>query len=556
GSEDLALDAIDADLSRALLQEDTQRTRALLTLRKAAPIFAWSQGKNRETAFMLFKNPGWLTRFVHNVDAGDDPNRSLEVLQALYEHDPRAFKEKFEFCLAYSVVWDAFPGHPWIPNCGQPEEDGLLKNYSFYLNNEKKMAIRPGTLPCELNVFVVATGLTREERAWVLRQYDARTLIPSVLYDSVPWTFMNEVTLSPAHGKGLDLAYTLENIKKIGGCCMDQAYFTENIVRLFGIPAVFAVDGGHAFCGVFKKDADPGKAWDFDVGRFFNLPFFTGRLVKDSRIYYQGMVADPTDLRNVMTEGDVRLIGAFYQEAGSIEKMEESDLYIESACWIDDRECKGELTDELEAGKWRELHQDLLQKALTLNGYNRDAWQHLSRTASEIGMTEKETWYWIQKAEELLLHDYPGFYLSLLEGLAPDINSQARRDAIFEAVRKTLGQEHPHLSCYLKAVEGKVWLRRGELEKGIACFLFPLEEYEKNDRILSTALLHLESIDPFLLTEQEIIDAHKMIFRCLSKMDRKNSLIEGAQKRSAASLFKSYTQLGQIEKANQYKKYL
>ena len=77
------------------------------------------------------------------------------------------------------------------------------------------------------------------EREWIHKNYRSGGLNAYAIYRSVPWTLNNQVTLSPGHGKGLDLPYTLEKIKEIGGCCMDQAYFTENVFRLFGVPAVY-----------------------------------------------------------------------------------------------------------------------------------------------------------------------------------------------------------------------------------------------------------------------------------------------------------------------------
>ena len=412
--------AIDEALHGAILRGDLKKISELLTLRGAAGVF--SRTSDARTARLLFQDPNWFSRFLHNLDEGDDLDGALKVLRTLYDFDSKQFARRFEFCLAYAMVWDRFRGHGWVRS--PMEKDTMIETYKFFLKNENKMLIKPGALPCELNVFVAGTRLSSEEREWVLKNYRAKSLNPYTVYSSVPWTLNNPITLSPGHGKGLETPYTLENIKKIGGCCMEQAYFTENVFRLFGVPAAYTSGrgsrsgAGHAWAGVLQTKSKKAREWDFGIGRY------------QSHHYYKGELRDPTNPNKTLTDSEVKLLSAFLKDAGSLSKMEESNFYLDAALWAEVN-LREKMEDSGRTVEKMDLQRDLLVKSLEAAKFNVKTWQFLSQLAAERRMSEKPAAFWIEKAAKYTLEDYPDFTVDLLGGFLGCIEDPTLSDFSF-----------------------------------------------------------------------------------------------------------------------------
>ena len=71
--------------------------------------------------------------------------------------------------------------------------------------------------------------------------------------------------------------YTLENIKRMGGICVDQAYYAMIAGKAHGLPTLFFTgqgkDGGHAWFGYMKRD----DKWELDIGRYSQQNYAVGQ---------------------------------------------------------------------------------------------------------------------------------------------------------------------------------------------------------------------------------------------------------------------------------------
>ncbi len=71
--------------------------------------------------------------------------------------------------------------------------------------------------------------------------------------------------------------YTLENIRRKGGICVDQAYYAMIAGKAHGLPTLFFTgqgkDGGHAWFGYMKRD----DKWALDVGRYLQQNYSVGQ---------------------------------------------------------------------------------------------------------------------------------------------------------------------------------------------------------------------------------------------------------------------------------------
>ena len=182
---------------------------------------------NDALVLAMLQEPGDFVRLLHVLDEQDDIPAAMDVLLRLRERDPKFFEQHFELCAAFAAVWDQWKGYWWVQKKHPLADDAMLRAYDFYKEGHAKLTMDPTDLPAELAVFVVANRLTDKERAWVLQNFRRSRLLgdPTKMYASVPWT----KALSPAHGTGEGIDYTLPNIQKVGGVCMEQAYFCESV---------------------------------------------------------------------------------------------------------------------------------------------------------------------------------------------------------------------------------------------------------------------------------------------------------------------------------------
>jgi len=212
GDSKAAIKAINHDLEPVVIAmkdvQQVEKLKQLLCLRAAAQVF--SKAKDREIPLYLLENPRMCGRFLHALDEKDDLDASLKILKQLKDFDLKRFEKTYEFCIAYSVVWDKFKGHHWVDRRDKKEEGVMLATYEFYTDHEKWLMYKPSQLPFELAVYVVGTRLRASEREWIKNNYSKMKFNARSIYSSVPWTKV----LSPAHGTGGDMEYTLENIKK------------------------------------------------------------------------------------------------------------------------------------------------------------------------------------------------------------------------------------------------------------------------------------------------------------------------------------------------------
>jgi hypothetical protein len=208
------------------------------------------------------------------------PKACLEVLDRLRNHDPVDCDTYFDLMLAISVVMDR-PGHPKMHRqMGKdllPVETDPLKVYDYFktLYSGGKSEINYQLMEASELVFVVVPAPLRELE-W------ARDNVTGSLSD---WDKKyGEIEYDTARLRGSRFSwdhgtYTLRAIERLGGICVDQAYYAVLSARAHGIPALYFRGSGrsanHAWFAFMK---DPGD-WVLDVGRYQGEEFTTGHAI-------------------------------------------------------------------------------------------------------------------------------------------------------------------------------------------------------------------------------------------------------------------------------------
>ena len=209
----------------------------------------------------------------------DDHDRVYDILNTLFETSSESFKTHANLAMAIAVVYDQDPPRYWphhqvgvtiLPRrLPSPSEA-----FSFWVtsDNEGKSLHSLKSLGIGELKFVIDTPATLEELKEAqnlrVRFSNIKDLYPAIEYSQsrlkqriYDWPYQD---------------YSLKNIKKVGGICVDQAYYTIQVSKAFGVPSMMVSgagsNGNHAWVGFLPQR----ERWDFETGRYEESKYVTG----------------------------------------------------------------------------------------------------------------------------------------------------------------------------------------------------------------------------------------------------------------------------------------
>ncbi len=204
----------------------------------------------------------------------------LAILERLRAKDPSRFKEYASLALALAVVYDVSPPAYW-PH-GQVSEKVLPRvlpspedAWAFLVSTERegKGLHRLRQLdPAELR-FLVDLAASQQELRWAQANVKVPLARLAETYSSINYTTVRAVD-GIYQWPGTD--YALPTIRKVGGICVDQAYFATQAGKARGVPTLLfsgtGQDARHAWFGYLG----PGRRWELNAGRYESQKFVTG----------------------------------------------------------------------------------------------------------------------------------------------------------------------------------------------------------------------------------------------------------------------------------------
>ena len=149
--------------------------------------------------------------------------------------------------------------------------------YDFYRTRDSGRMLRGGLDLKKLSVsallHVVDARLPRSEYEWVHKSITLSRDKWKLLYSGIDYR-MSDAVSKDTPSLALYTSYTFDEIRKKGGVCREQAYYTATTAKCAGIPAVIITgDGprsGHAWVGLMISE----RAWQ-QVGSYgYNTGFY------------------------------------------------------------------------------------------------------------------------------------------------------------------------------------------------------------------------------------------------------------------------------------------
>lgn len=234
-----------------------------------------------ETATWILGSGSRLHSVVDAFAPQDKAEACMKLLTQLRKHDPAGCDEYFELMLAISLVLD----HPGKTRMHGQQGKNLLPykpdpvalyDYFKALYSSGQAKIDYENLGVSELVFVVHVPAPVSELEWARANADGSLSRWGEKYSEIAYDHARLQGSRFSWDKGV---YTLQNIQRQGGICVDQAYYAVLTARAHGIPAIYFRGSGtsanHAWFSFMKAPGD----WVLDVGRYQGQQYTTGYAV-------------------------------------------------------------------------------------------------------------------------------------------------------------------------------------------------------------------------------------------------------------------------------------
>jgi Flp pilus assembly protein TadD len=236
-------------------------------------------GRNFSGEFL--SNPAYLAAFFSTISDRDYTPLVLKNLREIREAHPAKWREYQNLAIALAMVNDsplpAFWPHIQVtPSLVPKEIPPVATQFSRWVdaNESGKLELDLRKLPSDQLKFVIDAFVSESEIDWARKNVRH----PRSKFDRA----FSEVAYQPDRIKNKRFfwkasPYTLENIRRMGGICVDQAYYAMIAGKAHGLPTLFFTgqgkDGGHAWFGYLRRE----DKWELDVGRYSQQNYAVGQ---------------------------------------------------------------------------------------------------------------------------------------------------------------------------------------------------------------------------------------------------------------------------------------
>ena len=213
-----------------------------------------------------------------NLEPQDNRLKVFRVAKELVLFNPKDANKYANLICAIALVRDKNPkkmhrqmGINLVP---YEKNNKLYYDYFRKLYNSRKNKIAYHKLSIRELVFVVGGAMSIKEFEWARENIKEKN--PKKWDKKYAEIVYDDDRIATGQYDWLSNIYSLENIKKEGGICVDQAYYGVVTARAWGIPTMyfsgFGKRGAHAWFG-FCVD---GQKWDLNAGRYSYDKYTTG----------------------------------------------------------------------------------------------------------------------------------------------------------------------------------------------------------------------------------------------------------------------------------------
>ncbi len=473
---------------KANLETANELVQAMRACKYLAVLEGKSNAANSKLAEWLLDHAKVRNLLFRALADVEKPSEALKQFSELQEAEPAKVLEYPNLAVAFAT------SKPLRYYKEQPAPASLIESFTYYANPKRRFRYDVKKMPYELSRYLANTRLNVKERAWAYKKYfRARDFGP--VYFDVKYDTDHYAKNQPKKIAALD--FTLPNLFRVGGVCIEQAYYASEVAKACGAPAAIVygkgVSGiGHAWFTYFQLNpAGTSASWSGGAGRYA------------TNLYFSGNVYDPT-VNETILDTDLTLLGA--AALLPLDRREQAEAATELAMLISDACQAGEVPADVEPLKalaadygaraggaesakykpvlsWvkpkEKLSDAMLEKLLFLaiqkNITYEPAWQTLVGIRKEGRISTKGLDRFFNVLIGKTAVAFPEQSCKMILELVPTVEEAAKRDATYKKSMAIYGRR-PDLKGRILLAMGDDVRQRGQTARAILVYQTAAEQ--------------------------------------------------------------------------------
>lgn len=340
-----------------------------------------------------------------------------------------------------------------------------LALFEFYVQNEKSMYFGIRNMPSELLIYVVDSTASPQEMQWALGKFAKNPNLGQRFFEI---NYDHNHVRTGSQKQVTKFGYTIDNIQKYGGVCIDQAYYATQVGKAQGIPSAIAIalggEVGHAWIGFLQASGKKGW-WNFNAGRYSEYQGLAGA-VEDPQtgdLTADSFVSLSAEMISVKSED--RLTATALSDAAEYLILQEqksapfAPAPLENLTGLRKTPRENTLASQL----------DLSEAAVKLNPACVKAWELVVNRAQADKLSLADKRKWSDLLAKVCGQKYPDFTFAILKPMVATVDDVQEQNRLWEAAFKMFGKR-PDLAAAVRMEQGEMWEKAGNKKNAGMCY--------------------------------------------------------------------------------------
>jgi hypothetical protein len=410
--------------------------------------------------------------------------------------------------------------------------------FGYFIENEPRLVFPIRELAPELLVYMVDCRADIAEMQWALRKHAGDRAVGrrfgDLVYDTAHFK----------HGKPKKIEghpYTLENLRKFGGICGDQAYFAAQTAKAIGVPSA-EISGqnaemGHAWVGFLQRRA--GGVWfnceeghydEYEKTRGTTRDPQTGRAITQSELELMARMTRTTEQQR---HACVALIDAAAR-IGAVRAWPPPAPVDGAAVRLASNDFASRL--------------GLLERAANICPANPEVWEAARGLASKMTTADRERWF---RAVCSACDDTtPDFAYTVIASLISGISNPREQPPAWEWLAKQYPRR-PDLACGALVRKGDGLLKSGDKDAAYSAYIDAAKQYINETPAAVASARRAEQ----MLRDAKRLDMARDMYKDIFRRTAKPADTRGFAGSNFATIGRAYAQvleeLGDAREAEQ-----